>query len=119
MYYVRLISPCVLHIQPPHSFLFVFISVIVNGSTSRCWILAVSLLVSYSYIQSVGLLAREISAMEGRYVHQRQHKQNNHLQTSSPREGFEPTISLFERAKEVHGLDRLATETGLLGLSTL
>jgi hypothetical protein len=35
--------------------------------------------------------------------------QNKRTQTSTPRMGFEPTISVFERAKMVHALDREAT----------
>jgi hypothetical protein len=37
-------------------------------------------------------------------------------QTSISRVGLEPTISLFEQAKTVYALDRLAT---LIGLATL
>jgi hypothetical protein len=35
--------------------------------------------------------------------------QNKRTQTSMPRVGFEATITVFERAKTVHALDRAAT----------
>jgi hypothetical protein len=35
-------------------------------------------------------------------------------QTSIPLVGFEPTIPGFERAKTIHGLDRVATVFGIL-----
>jgi hypothetical protein len=38
--------------------------------------------------------------------------QNKRTQTSMPRVGFEPTIPVFERAKTVHALDRVATVIG-------
>jgi hypothetical protein len=52
-------------------------------------------------IKSVGLFGREISPLQGRYLHTRQHKLNERTQTSMPRLGFEPTIPVFERAKTV------------------
>jgi hypothetical protein len=39
---------------------------------------------------------------------------NKRTQTSMPWMGFEPTIPVFERAKTVHALDRVATVIGLL-----
>jgi hypothetical protein len=62
------------------------------------------------YTQSVGLLGQGISPSEGRYLHTEQHKQNKHRQMS--RVGFEPTITVFERAKKVHVLGRAATVIG-------
>jgi hypothetical protein len=38
--------------------------------------------------------------------------QNKHTQTSMPQVGFEPTTPVFERAKTVHALDRVATVIG-------
>jgi hypothetical protein len=35
--------------------------------------------------------------------------QNKRTQTSMPRVGFEPPMTVFERAKTVHALDRTAT----------
>jgi hypothetical protein len=64
------------------------------------------------YTQSVGLLGRGISSSEGRYLHRTTQIQNTRTQTSVPRMGFEPTISVFERAKTVHALDRASTVTG-------
>jgi hypothetical protein len=61
-----------------------------------------------SYTQSVGLLGRGMSPSQGRYLHIVQHKQNKRTETSMPRVGFEPTISVFERVKMVHVLDRSA-----------
>jgi hypothetical protein len=37
---------------------------------------------------------------------------NKCTQTSMSRDGFEPTIPVFEQAKAVHALDRAATVTG-------
>jgi hypothetical protein len=50
------------------------------------------------YTQSIRLLGRGISPSQGRYLHTEQHKQNKRTQTSMPREGFESTIPIFERA---------------------
>jgi hypothetical protein len=52
--------------------------------------------------QSVGLLGRETSPSQGRYL----------TQTSMPWVGFEPTIPVFERAKTFHALDRAASVIG-------
>jgi hypothetical protein len=38
--------------------------------------------------------------------------QNNRTQTCIPRVEFEPTMSVFERTKTVHALDRAATVIG-------
>jgi hypothetical protein len=57
--------------------------------------------------QSVGLLGRGIGPSQGRYL-----TQNKHKKTSMPRVGFEPTISVFEKAKTFHALDRAATVIG-------
>jgi hypothetical protein len=64
---------------------------------------------SLIYIQSVGILGRRISPSQGRYLHTEQYK---YVQTSIPRVGFETTISLFERAKTVHALDRATAVIG-------
>jgi hypothetical protein len=39
--------------------------------------------------------------------------QNKSTQTSTPQVGFEPTISVFERAKTVHASDRAAIVIGM------
>jgi hypothetical protein len=60
--------------------------------------------------QSVGLLGREISPSQDRYLTQ---TQNKHRQTSMPWVGFELTIPVFERAKKTfHVLARSATVIG-------
>jgi hypothetical protein len=59
--------------------------------------------------QLVGLLGRGISPSQGRHLH----KQNNRGQTSMPWAGFEPTITVFERAKTVHALDGASTVIGI------
>jgi hypothetical protein len=65
------------------------------------------------YTQLVGLLGREISPSQGRYLRREQKKtQNKRTQTSMPWVGFESTIPPFERAKTVHALDRAATVIG-------
>jgi hypothetical protein len=71
-----------------------------------CPLFFVSLLV---YTQSIGLLRREISPSQGRYLHAGQHKHNPRTQTSMHRLGFEPTIPVFEQGKTVHALDSAAT----------
>jgi hypothetical protein len=38
--------------------------------------------------------------------------QNEHTQITTPQNGFEPTISVLERAKTVHATDREATVIG-------
>jgi hypothetical protein len=45
--------------------------------------------------------------------------QNKRTQTSMPRVGFEPTIPVFEWAKTVPALDRVATVIGTLSFSRL
>jgi hypothetical protein len=42
-------------------------------------------------------------------IHRKTQTQNKHTQTFMPRVGFEPTISMFERARTVHALDCEAT----------
>jgi hypothetical protein len=44
--------------------------------------------------------------------------QNKVTQTSMPRVGFEPTIPVFERAKMVHALDRVANVIGFIYFNT-
>jgi hypothetical protein len=78
------------------------------------WALA-SLSVSWSFLQSVGLLGRVISSLQGLYLNTGQHKHRINTythQTSIPCVGFEPTNPASERAKTVHALDRSATVTG-------
>jgi hypothetical protein len=52
---------------------------------------------------AVGLLGREISPSQGRYLTR---TQNKHEQTCMRQVVFEPTITEFERAKTFHALDR-------------
>jgi hypothetical protein len=67
--------------------------------------------VSWSFTQSVGLLGRESSPSQERYLRT---GQNKRTQTSMPWVGFEPTIPVFERAKTVHVWDRTAILIGNL-----
>jgi hypothetical protein len=46
-------------------------------------------------------------------THSTTQTQNKRTHTSMPRVGFEPTIQVFERAKSVHAIDRVATGTGV------
>jgi hypothetical protein len=46
--------------------------------------------------------------------HRTTQTKNKRTQTSTPRVGFEPTIPVFQRAKIVHALDRVATVIGNL-----
>jgi hypothetical protein len=77
-------------------------------STALCWAFF-AFSVSWSFTQSIGLLRREISPSQGRYLHTGQHRHRINSQTCMPWVGFEPTIPVFERAKTVHALDRAAT----------
>jgi hypothetical protein len=71
------------------------------------------------FTQTVGLLGRVISPLQGHYLNTGQHKHRINAyphQTSMPWVGFEPTIPTSERAKAVHALDRAATVTGIVKL---
>jgi hypothetical protein len=46
-------------------------------------------------------------------IHRTTPTENKHTQTSISGVGFEPTTSVFERAKTVHALDRMVTVVGL------
>jgi hypothetical protein len=61
-------------------------------------------------LSSMLSFVRAISPSQGSYLHTEQHKHwiNAH-KTSMTRVGFEPTMPVFERAKTVHALDRMAT----------
>jgi hypothetical protein len=66
-------------------------------------------------LQTVGLLGRVISPSQGLYLNTGQHKHRINIftyQTSMPCVGFEPMITISERAKTVHALDCSATVTG-------
>jgi hypothetical protein len=54
---------------------------------------------------------RGISPSQGLYLYTEQHKQRI-KHTDIHELGFEPTISVFERAKTVHALDGAATVIG-------
>jgi hypothetical protein len=65
--------------------------------------------------QSVGLLGRLISPLQGLYLNTGQHKHSINAythKTSMPWVGFESTITASGRAKTVDALDRSATVTG-------
>jgi hypothetical protein len=83
------------------------------GSTALCCTLA-AFSVSGSYTHSVGLFGQGISPLQGLCLHteQHKHKKTHTLQTCMPWVGFEPTISVFERAKTIHALNRPATVNG-------
>jgi hypothetical protein len=66
------------------------------------------------FSQTIGLLGREISSSQGRYLNTGRHKHRINAdthQTSMPYVGFEPMISESQRAKTVHALDRAANVT--------
>jgi hypothetical protein len=77
------------------------------GSIARCWALAAffSFLV---YTQSVGLLGEGAQPVAKPLPTHR----TTQTQTSMPEVGFEPTNPVFERAKTVHALDRVAIIIG-------
>jgi hypothetical protein len=71
--------------------------------------------VSWSSLQTVGLLGRMISPSQVLYLNTRKHKHRINTytyQTSMPCVGFEHTIPASERAKRVHALYYSATVTG-------
>jgi hypothetical protein len=47
-------------------------------------------------------------------THRTTQTHNKRTQTSMPPVGFEPTVSVLERAKTLHALDRAATVIGKL-----
>jgi hypothetical protein len=49
---------------------------------------------------------------QGRYLHRTTQTKNKRRQTNMPRGGFKPMFPVFERAKMVHALDRVATMIG-------
>jgi hypothetical protein len=49
---------------------------------------------------------------QGHYLHKTTQTHNKSTQTAMPREGFEPTMTLFQRAKTVYALDFMATVIG-------
>jgi hypothetical protein len=61
------------------------------------------------HTQSVGLLEREISQSQDRYLHRTAQTQNKRTQTSMPRLGFEPTTPVIDRVKTVQALHDVAT----------
>jgi hypothetical protein len=61
--------------------------------------------VSWSFTQSVRLLGRGISPLQGRYLHRTTQTQRKHTQISMPWVGFEPMILVFERAKIFRALE--------------
>jgi hypothetical protein len=65
-----------------------------------------------NFLQSVGLFGRRISPSLGRYLHTGQLKPRTNTHRHPYQVGFEPTILVFEQAKTVHSLDRVATVTG-------
>jgi hypothetical protein len=63
----------------------------------------------------VGLLGRGISpAPRPLPTHRTTQHRETQTHTSMLRAGFEPAIPMFERPKSVLGLDRAATETGIV-----
>jgi hypothetical protein len=65
------------------------------------------------YTQSVGLLGRGDEPVARPLPTERTTQtQNKRTQTSMPRVAFEPTITVFQRAKTVHVSDRAATVIG-------
>jgi hypothetical protein len=53
-----------------------------------------------------------ISPPQDRYVNTQDNTKNKRTQTSTPRVGFEQTVSVFEREKTVHATDCAATVIG-------
>jgi hypothetical protein len=113
----------------PSNYLFVCLSIYLSIYLSICLSIYLSVYLSIYgstalvdrgrffsfliYTPSVGHLVRGISPSQGRYLHTEQHKQNNRIQTSMPRVGFEPSTPVFEWAKTDHALDRAATVIGV------
>jgi hypothetical protein len=84
----------------------------INGSRALCWTVAASFQFR-NPIQLTGLLGREISPSQGRYLHRGQQKTGNkRTQTSMPRVGFKRTTQVYEWAKTVHAVERATTVIG-------
>jgi hypothetical protein len=92
--------------------------IIINDSTTLCWVLA-AFSISLSYTKLVGLFGQGISPSQDLYLYTGQHKHDKRTQTSTPRVEFEPTNPVLEGAKTVHALDGAATGFGRSYLSQL
>jgi hypothetical protein len=71
-----------------------------------------------SYKQSVEVLGLGISSPQGRSVHRTTQRQKECKNISLPRVKFELTIQVSKRAKTFSALDRTATVTGPVSLTT-
>jgi hypothetical protein len=69
---------------------------------------------SESCRQLAGLLGWVTGLSQGRYLHRTTQTQNKCRQTSMSRVGFEPTLPLFQFAKEFHAFDTWATMIGVI-----
>jgi hypothetical protein len=68
---------------------------------------------SFFFTQTVGLFGRGISPSQGRYLQTGQHKHRINAHTDiHALSGIRTTITVFERTKTFHVLDRAATVTG-------
>jgi hypothetical protein len=74
---------------------------------------------SFYHRQSVGLLGLRNSPSQDRYLLRATQTQNKRRQTSMPWVGFEPTITVIERAKSFYSLDRAATVVGWILICVL
>jgi hypothetical protein len=65
-----------------------------------------------SFTQTVGLLGRGISPLQGRYLHTEQHKHRINAHRHPCLKWESNPHSVFDRARTVHALDRAATVIG-------
>jgi hypothetical protein len=83
----------------------------INGCTALCWALA-SFSVSYLFFtQTVGILGREISPFQGRYLHAGQHKINAYKDIHVL-SGIRTHDTSVRASETVHALDRVVTVIG-------
>jgi hypothetical protein len=87
-------------------------SIKVYGSIALCWTLA-TFSVSWSFYSQWDSLEDQAVASQLPTCRTAQ-TQNKRAQTSMSQVAFEPTITVSERAKRVHALDRAATLIGCL-----
>jgi hypothetical protein len=89
-----------------------FIRHFINGSTALSWALAAFF--SFVFLYTVGriLWTGDKPVARPLPTNRTTQTQNKRTQIPMPRMGFEPTISVFERAKRVHASDRTAAMIG-------
>jgi hypothetical protein len=84
----------------------------IYGSTTLRWALTAFSVSKSFYTVGISPWTGDQPVASPLSAHRRVQTQNKRIQTSTPQAEFEPTISVFERTKTVHALDRGATVIG-------